>query len=231
MMRSMSGLMSALVLCEAVASDGAPGTQVGDNGQGAAKPKASTEVEKVTMLDGSGRVVEFVGMKRRMLKESFFPEDGSLPYVRLDFRNGETRSYTIPQELLFRFAAHGAEQKLGDATAGIDDVDDMVLEIDEIIERLNKFEWSVKREGGGMSGTSVLLKALLEVSETAAKAKGTIAKTLDEVKAFLKARTPAEKIALRNSPQLKPIVERLESEKLSKAAKIDTGALLAGLEG
>lgn len=228
MIRNMIG--TAILLCEAVAQDGAPGTAVGDNGQGAAKAKPSTEVEKVTMLDGTGRVVEFVGVKRRMLKESFFPEDGSTPYVRLDFRNGETRSFKIPQELLFRFAAHGAEQKLGDATAGIEDVDDMVLEVDEIIERLNKFEWSVKREGGGMSGTSVLLKALLEVSETTAKAKGTVAKTLDEIKIFLKARSPAEKVALRNAPALRPIIERLEAEKLSKAAKVDTGALLAGLE-
>lgn len=227
MMRSMFGLsaIAGLILMEAAeANVGSPGSSAPADGQGATKAKPTTEVEKVTMLDGTQRVVEFSG-KRKMLKESIFPEDGSLPIIRLDFRNGETRQFQVPQELLFRFAAHGAEQKLGDETAGEQDVDDMVLAIDELIERLKKLEWSVKREGGGMSGTSVLIKALVEYSANTPKPK-----SIEDIKAFLTGKTPAEKMALRNSAQLKPIVEKLEAEKLSKAAKIDTGALLAGLE-
>ena len=168
--------------------------------------------ETVTMKDG--RSVDFAG-KRKMLKETII-EDGTVK-VRFDFRNGETRTTTIPQELILKFAGHGAEQKYGDETAGVDDVDDMVLAIDDLDGRIQNLEWSVKREGGGMAGTSVLLRALIEFS----------GRSQEQVKEFLKSKTQAEKLALRKSAKVKPIVERLESEKLSKGAKIDTDALLA----
>lgn len=205
-------------LCEA-----APGDTAGNGAT--PSTKKVREVEAVTLTDG--RIVEFVG-KRKMLKESF-PEGikneaGEVlipgPLVRLDFRNGETRSYKLGDSLLIRFATHGAEQKLGDETAGEEDVDDMVLAVDGLIDRLNNNEWSIAREAGGMSGTSILLKALVEFSPS---------KTLDQLKEFLKGRSQAEKIALRNSAKLKPIVDRLETEKAAKGAKVDTDALLGGL--
>lgn len=196
----------------------AEASQISDNGQGAAKPaKPSAPAEVVNFSDG--RNVEFAG-KKKMLKESFMPE-GSSPYVRFDFRNGESRIFTIPDSLVTRLALHGAEQKIGDETAGETDVDDMVLAVDEIIERLSKGEWNARREGGGMSGTSILLKAMCEVT----------GKSIEAIKAFLSERTQQEKIALRNSPRFKTVVQRLEEEKAAKAGKIDTNALLeaAGL--
>lgn len=180
---------------------------------GTAAPKQKAEVAIVTMHDG--REVGFAG-KRKMLKSTHI--DGTKVSVRLDFRNGETREFVLPDALLLQFAGHGAEQKLGDETAGEDDVDDMVLSIDSLIERLNAGEWRTAREpGNSMAGTSVLLQALVEAS----------GKTVEEVKAFLKDKKPAEKIALRNSAKLQPIVQRIESEKASKNAKVDTGGLLA----
>jgi len=176
--------------------------------------KAKKEVESVTMSDG--RVVDFVG-KRKLLKETIINEDSVA--VRLDFRNGETRTFTIPSNMLLQFAGHGAEQKLGDETAGVDDVDDMTLAVDDLTGRLEKGEWSMKREGSGMTGTSVLLRALMELS----------GKTTEQVKAFLSGKSQAEKMALRSSKQVKPIVDRLEAEKLSKATKVDTDALLGEL--
>lgn len=174
--------------------------------------KAEKNVQTVQMSDG--RSVDFVG-KRKMLKESF-PEDSK---VRLDFRNGETRTFVIPESLKARFATHGAEQKLGDETAGVEDVDDMVLAVDDLIERLNKGEWSIKREGGGFGGTSVLLRALVELS----------GRSVEQVKGFLSNKSQAEKLALRNDPKVKPIVERLEAEKAAKGAQVDTAALLSSL--
>lgn len=176
--------------------------------------KAKPEVEQVTLSDG--RTVDFVG-KRKMLKNTAI-KDGKV-ITTLDFRNGETRSFGIPDNLLLQFAGHGAEQKLGDETAGEDDVDDMVLSVDDLIDRLNKGEWSIRREGNGMSGTSVLLKALVEHT----------GKGVDTLKEWLKAKTQAEKIALRNSKAIKPIVDRIESEKAAKGAKVDTDALLGEL--
>jgi len=180
------------------------------------KPKKeASPVETITMSDG--RKVDFVG-KRKLIKESIL--DAGEPQVRLDFRNAETRTFVIPTVLLAQFAAHGAEQKLGDETAGLDDVDDMTLAVDELIERLNKGEWSVRREGSGFGGTSVLLRALVEVS----------GKSVEQIRAFLANKTQADKMALRNSPKIKPVVEKLEAEKVAKGTKVDVDALQAELE-
>ena len=179
--------------------------------------KPETTVETVTLTDG--RIVDFAG-KRKLLKESSVTADGKVA-VRLDFRNGETRLFTIPDVLLTKFAAHGAEQKLGDEIAGLNDVEDCVLAVDELIDRLYNGEWSIKREANGMAGTSVLVRALVEHT----------GKTVDAIKTFLAGKSQAEKVALRNNPKIKPIVERIEAEKASKKANVDTDAMLGELEG
>lgn len=177
--------------------------------------KAETIVETVTMEDG--RIVEFVG-KRKVLKQSLF--EGEDVQVRMDFRNGQTRLFTIPGVMLDRFAAHGAEQKLGDELAGLEDIDDCVMAVDELIDRLYGGEWSMKKEGSGMAGTSILARALCELT----------GKDRETIKTFLAGKSQGEKVALRNSAKLKPIVERLEEEKASKGSKVDTDGLLAELE-
>ena len=184
--------------------------------------KQETQIETVKMDDG--RVVDFPG-KRQILKSSVIDEQAGTVAVRLDFRNGETRLFTIPSALLLQFAAHGAEQKLGDEIAGLKDpsggeasIEDKVLTIDDLIDRLNKGEWNVRREGSGMAGASVLIRALVELR----------GKSVEEVKAFLSGKTHAEKLALREVPQVKAIIQRLEAEKASKRPQIDAEALLEG---
>lgn len=179
----------------------------------AASPKAK-DVEAVTMKDG--RVVEFVG-KRKLLKDPLI--EGTSVSVRFDFRNGETITFTPPEALIPQFIAHGISQKIGDETAGTEDVDDMFLDVDNLVTRLKAGEWSTKREGGGFAGTSVLLRALVEVT----------GRTAEQVKLFLSGLKQDEKMALRNSPKVKPTVEKLEAEKAAKLTKIDTEALLATL--
>lgn len=178
------------------------------------KTEAQTNVKTVTMTDG--RVVDFPG--KRKLQKSTGVVDGKVQ-TRLDFVNGETRLFTIPDALLLKFAGHGAEQKLGDEIAGIDDVEDCVLAVDELIDRLYNGEWATKREGNGMAGTSTLLKALVEHT----------GKTIEQIKTFLAGKSQAEKLALRGNPKIKPIVERIEAEKAAKGAKVDTEALLGEL--
>ena len=178
--------------------------------------KTETQVETVTMTDA--RVVDFAG-KRKLLKESSVNADGKVQ-VRLDFRNGETRLFSIPDALLNKFAAHGAEQKLGDEIAGLTDTEDCVLAVDELIDRLYSGEWSVKREANGMAGTSVLVRALVEHT----------GKPVEQIKQFLSGKSQAEKVALRNNPKIKPIVERIEAERASKKANVDTDAMLGELE-
>jgi hypothetical protein len=195
--------------------------------------KAKAEVEVVVMSDG--RKVEFPGRKR-LIKDYTLSADGSFAYATLDFRNGETRKITVVDSLVGQFVGHGVIQKYGDELAGIKgvdgseaDIDDMVLTIDELDERLQKGEWSTQREGGsGMGGTSILIRALMEYG----------GQTVENVKAFLADKDQAFKIALRNNDKrknkggvtLKAIVSRLESEKAAKASKVDTDQALAGLD-
>lgn len=181
--------------------------------------KQEPVIKTVTMDDE--RIVEFTG-KRKMLKETII-EDGVVK-VRFDFVNGETRTFTIPSALILKFAGHGCEQKFGDEISGVEDVEDCIMAIDELAERLGKGDlnaWNSKREANGMAGTSVLAKALVEHS----------GKPIEAIKAFLATKTQAEKVALRNNAAIRPIIERLEQAKAAKKTGVDTDALLGELSG
>lgn len=183
------------------------------------KPKKEREVEKVKMTDG--REVEFVG-KRKMLKETVI--DGSRVSVRLDFRDGSTRTFVIPDTLLLKSAGHGMEQKLGDETAGEEDVEDMVASVDDLIGRLNKGEWTTKREGGAFTGASLLVKALMEVTQ----------KDKDTVQAFLKSKVdagatyPKLAAAFEEDDTVGPVIKRLRKEKAAGTG-VDTKSVLGTL--
>lgn len=187
----------------------------------AAAPKKEAPVVKLVQMDDE-RKVEFVG-KRKMLKETLINTETGQVQVRVDFVNGETRLFTLPTTLMAQFAGHGAEQKLGDEVAGITEVDDMVMAVDNLMDRLATGVWSAKREASGMAGTSVLAKALSEHS----------GKPIEVIRAFLTSKSQAEKVALRANASIKPIVERLEAERAAKAGgkkeAIDTDGLLGEL--
>lgn len=186
----------------------------------ATQATGKTKPVEVDVAMTDGRIVTFAG-KRKMLKEAFVSPDGKVT-VRLDFRNGETRTIQPVDSLLPKLVAHGLEQKLGDEIAGINEVDDCVMAIDALTERLAKGEWAISRESNGMNGSSILARALAE-------AKGL---EIAKVKAYLATKTQAEKVALRNNPTIKPIIDRLEEEKAAKAkpgSAVDTDALLAEL--
>lgn len=174
------------------------------------------ESEMVTMEDGSQE--EFVG-KKKMIKNTVIDDNGNID-LTLRFRNGSIVNFTLPPALMSRFAAHGAEQKIGDEIAGLVDIDDCVLAVQELCDRLTRGEWSMKREGGsGLAGTSVLARALVEMT----------GKTMEDIKGFLAGKTQAEKVALRNNPKVKPFIEKIEAEKVSKASKVDTDSMLGEL--
>ena len=181
--------------------------------------RAKTEYETVKMDDGAE--VKFPG-KRRLLKSSQQDAEGNI-VTRFDFRNGEVRFHRVhpSHDLAAKFIAHGVEQKVGDEVAGLDDVEDMILAVDEIIERLAGGEWTAKRESSGLAGTSVLARALIQST----------GKTAAVIKEFLKGKNNAEKLALRQNPKIAPIVAELEANKKKKAkAEVDTEALLGELE-
>lgn len=178
--------------------------------------KAATEINTVTMEDG--KIVEFVG-KRRMLKSSEIDAKGHVE-LRIDFINGRVVKFKLPQGLMAKFAAHGAEQKFGDETAGLKDIDDAVLAVENLAARLEEGKWSQERTSSGLAGSSVLHRALMEHT----------GKTSDQIRAFLDAKTQAEKMALRGHASIRPIIERLEAEKAKKGG-INSDALLGELTG
>lgn len=179
--------------------------------------KAPTEVEQVTMSDG--RVVGFAG-KRKLIKETSI--EGGQASVRFDFRNGESRTFVVPQELLPQFAAHGASQKIGDETAGEESVDDMVIAVETIIDRLNKGEWGVTRKAGdSFSGASVVIRAICEVTgKSVGDIKDFLQAKLDAAEAKGEKLTRAALYASFRNPASKTgqVIERLEREKKSKTA-------------
>lgn len=174
------------------------------------------QVETVKMEDG--RTVDFAG-KKQIIKSYETLESGAVR-ARFDFRNGRVVEITLPDDLVKQSAGHGLVQKGGDATAGAKDLDDAVEAVLAVKENIEKGDWSARVEGSGFSGISVLAKALVESS----------GKSPEVIKAFLKTKSPADKIALRNSTRLRPIIERLEAEKATKSSKVDAEALLAELQ-
>ncbi len=211
-------------------------------GEGSSKKKA-TEYTKVTLTDG--REASFAG-KRKVNKETLIDEskivlDGGVLQmeagavaVRMDFRNGETRTIPLPLSLMARFAGHGGEQKFGDELATTADnpmtEEDMVLAIDDLTAIIQAGEWGRGRAsgGGGVSGASIVVKAIMEAT----------GKTLDEVKAFLQKKLDADKDLTRRAlydafrvrgTKTGEIIARLEEEKLKKTAVLDADAELAAV--
>ena len=214
---NLGGLVAATMLMQA--ADSVTSTASGIEVAEAKSTKTKTVYNTVKMDDGT--VVEFPG-KRRVLKSPFI-EDGVVK-VRFDFVNGEVRVFTMPEALMLRFAAHGASQKLGDSFAGVADLDDAIQTYDENADRLAKGQWSEESSGGGNTGSSVLQKALMEVT----------GKSAEDIRTFLANKSQKEKLALRSSPKIKPTVDRLEAEKLARSAgktkdAVDTTDMLGEL--
>lgn len=203
--------------------------------------KAKPEVVKVKMSDG--REVDFVG-KRLLNKE--YKVSGETVVATFDFRNGESRSFSVSlgDPILFELAGHGALQKIGDETAGIKDadgqpdVDSMVVAVENIIGRLSgsgsiEDRWYAERAAGdGFSGASTVIRAIMEAT----------GKDVAFVKAFLEKKLAAGKeggltrqklYASFRAPGTKtaPIIERLEKEKKAPTPALNADAELAEMMG
>jgi hypothetical protein len=203
--------------------------------------ESKTEYSEVTMTDG--RKVNFAG-KRKVNKETLVDdagiviEDGVMQItagavsIRMDFRNGETRTIPLPLALLARFAGHGAEQKFGDELATSADKplseDDMVLAIDDLNALVQSGKWGAGRaaSGGGVSGASVVVQAICEAT----------GKDVATVKAYLQKKLDADSALTRRAlydsfrvtgTKTGVIIKRMEDAKLAKVAKVDADAELA----
>ena len=201
----------------------------------ATKPKKpTTEVTQVKMTDG--RVVAFAG-KRRMVKDYSVDADSGIVSATFDFVNGETRSLMIePGDSLYpKFVGHGILQKVGDETAGDESVDDMVVHVDAIMQRLGQGEWGAERAAGdGFAGASLVIRAIMEAAgKDQAFVKAFIEKKLEADKAAGGSLTRQKLYASFRAPGTKtaPIIERLEKEKKVAAPAVDADAELEAMGG
>lgn len=203
-----------------------------------------TEVTQVAMLDG--RTVGFPGARRidkdYTIDESKIQvgEDGTVLLapgavsVRIDFRNGQTVNFVPPGSIIARSIGHGLVQKLGDEAASEKEVDDAYMAIDELAGRLAKGEWTVAREGGGFSGASIVVKAIMEATgKSQEEVRAFLQGKLDKAKAAGETLTrPALYAAFRNpNSKTGQIIKRLEDERASKGSAIDADAALAEMGG
>ena len=180
---------------------------------------------QVTMTDG--RVVEF-SKRSRANKDIVDNGDGTFTIV-MDFKNGETRKYSIEHCALILYAKHGALQKFGDtfnAFGKDEDIDDAIVELDDMHLRINRGEWTAQRTAGEAKGGSMLLAALIEHLGIAREKVQNYLSNLDNKKKF----------ALMASAELSPIIARIKQEKAEKAAgkgkeTIDTNSLLDEIKG
>ncbi len=193
-----------------------------------ATKRVAAEVEQVQMEDG--RTVGFAG-KKRLIKEVII--EGNVVQVRFDFRNGVTRTFTVSKPNQLQLAGHGASQKIGDETAGLEELDDMVVAVDDMIARLEKGEWSATRAtGDGFAGASVVIKAICEATGKSVQfVKDFLQGKLDTAKAKGEKLSRAELYASFRNPATKTgvIIARLEADKKVKAEKVNADDLMAEL--
>jgi hypothetical protein len=200
--------------------------------------KPATEVTIVTMEDG--RTVAFGG-KRSMLKDIITQPDGGIA-IRFDFRNGQTLTAPIPTQHLLYAAGFGYAQKLANEVAGLKNDDgtqasdeDKFLAIEALHQRLtDSSDWNRASEssGEGVSGASIVLKALMEVSgKSLAEVKAHIEQKLKDAESRGQKLTRAMLYASLRNPTTRTgqIVERLEREKAAKAPAVNVDEMLEGL--
>ncbi len=175
--------------------------------------KGKTVYEKVMMDDG--REVEFPGTRK--VSKRFEVNEGTGEVTAFfDYRNGKTLSYTPTGTTLLQLAGHGALQKIGDESASLTDVEDIVISHENMIKRLQDGEGFTRVAREVTAGANLAIKALMEV----------YGKTAAEIKVYLQSKVDAAKangqkitleslyLACRNpSTRVGQVYARLEQEK------------------
>ena len=149
--------------------------------------------------------------------------------IRFDFSNGETRTFAAkPSDDLYnQYAAFGASTKIRNVTAGVKEIDDMIVAVDDVIEQLSGGQWKAVREGAAnnFAGAGIVVRAICEVT----------GKTPDFVKDFLKKKLESTEGLTRQAlygtfrdpeSEVGKVILRLEAEK-GRAAGLSTKDLVA----
>ncbi len=180
---------------------------------------ADGRIVTVKPTDDAKPVMEVKFGKTDNIIKLAFPLGSEMPTgVLFVGRNGRAYLADVsryPDAVKGYMVFHGGKQKLGDEYADLDGIDDCFEAMIALDNRLAEGKWDAERKG--FAGISVLMKAIMEAFQ----------KTEEEARAFLKDLSPKEKMALKATEELKPIVERMEKE---RGKDVDTAALLGKLK-
>lgn len=150
--------------------------------------------------------------------------DTSAAVVAFAFTNGKELTAALDglaEDVLKRLALHGLSQKLGDAYAGAESVDDAYEAAADVYETLKGGKWTERT--AGEPRTSSLVEALFRVMDGAQE--------LDACKAVVENMDDEQRKALRAQPAIKAALANIAAEKAqAKAAEkpFDPSALFAG---
>lgn len=153
--------------------------------------------------------------------------------LTLAFSHGESltiRAADLSPTIIAQAIMHGLKQKLVDAaaisrsteTGRAASVADKFEAVKEVYDRLLSGEWNKRREGGAGASGGLLFRALCRMYDGK--------KTADDIRAFLDAKTDAEKAALRKNSKVAAIIEEIRAES-AKGDGANADDLLADLEG
>ena len=134
----------------------------------------------------------------------------------------------LTDEIKHQLMVHGLKQKVVDAAAIPRDVEtgrsasveDKIAAMRAVAGRLLAGEWNAVREGGGGNAGGLLLRALAEIKPNVPR---------EELAEWLAGKDAKQKAALRASPKIAAIIERIKAA-AGKSAGIDSDELLAELD-
>lgn len=169
-----------------------------------------------------GVTAEFTDRQKMQLEVIVSEDEPGFKY-RANFANGEFREGLIPMELGEKAALHGLGQKLRDAISGEKTVADAIGAFEDVAEVLEKGEWSQQATGG--SGPKA---SKTELAQAVAAVRGIEVAVAAE---WLSTKTPAEKIKLRNVPQIALKIAELRAAKAEEADPGEAEDAFAGLPG
>lgn len=153
--------------------------------------------------------------------------------LTLAFAHGQAltiRAADLSPTIVAQALMHGLKQKLVDAaaisrntdTGRAASVQDKFDAVKEVYDRLLSGDWNKRREGGAGASGGLLYRALCRMYDGK--------KTADEIKAFLEAKTDAEKAALRKNSRVAAIIEEIRAES-AKDGGANADDLLGELDG
>lgn len=153
-------------------------------------------------------------------------DNGTLTITVRGFAPIVVRPDDYPTELVNHAALHGFAQKYGDAAAlskGATLAEKHASILLVVGHHRETGEWNRKggASGDGTSGDGLLVAAIAEFDGC----------TRDEARALVGAMDKKTQAAMRSSDALRPIIERIKTERAKPAPKVDVAAILARMKG